>query len=104
MESKRGMYFIARCINFASREKQNWRNERQMRIKTAEPGLVLIRIENVERIIILSYLHRRSKRNYIFEFHCNLRPVQIVNSIKSPTLQQIHIHQREKNISLEQKL
>lgn len=68
MESKRGMYFIARRINFASREKQNWGNERQMRIKTAELGLVLIGIENVERIIILSYLHCRSKRNCIFKF------------------------------------
>lgn len=68
MESKRGMYFIARCINFASRGKQNWRNQRQMRIKTAEFGLVLISIENVDRIIILSYLHPRLKRNYICEF------------------------------------
>lgn len=68
MESKRGMYSIARCVNFALREKQNWTNERQTRIKTAELGLILIRIENVERIIILSYLHSRSKRNYIFKF------------------------------------
>lgn len=39
-----------------------------MRIKTAEFGLVLISIENVDRIIILSYLHPRLKRNYICEF------------------------------------